>query len=87
MRCDYYPRYASDLDVHDTGRMIYLSIMESDGSAASMIARDLLSVRDILHELNLDLEEIVPLRVGNHAAGKQCGREITACVSLYCAMS
>ncbi|CAI5730849.1 unnamed protein product [Peronospora farinosa] len=54
---------------------VSLSTMEAEFTAASLMARELLGVRELLQELNLKLEEPMPLRVDNQAALKQLDGE------------
>ena len=56
-------------------RRLTLSTMEAEFTAASIMARELLGIRELLQELNLIFEEPIPLRVDNQAALKQLDGE------------
>uniref|UniRef100_A0AAV1U951 Reverse transcriptase Ty1/copia-type domain-containing protein n=1 Tax=Peronospora matthiolae TaxID=2874970 RepID=A0AAV1U951_9STRA len=54
---------------------VSLSTMEAEFTAASIMARELLGIRELLQELDLRFEEPIPLRVDNQAALKQLDGE------------
>ena len=50
---------------------VSLLTMEAEFTAASIIARELMGIRELLQELNLPFDEPILLRVDNQAALKQ----------------
>ncbi|OWZ15971.1 putative mitochondrial protein, partial [Phytophthora megakarya] len=54
---------------------VSLSTMEAEYTAASVMATEILGVRELLGELGLEAEEPLPLRVDNRAALKQLDGE------------
>ena len=54
---------------------VSFSTMEAEFTAASIMARELLGIRELLQELDLRFEEPIPLRVDDQAALKQLDGE------------